>query len=176
MAAAQQLMDTLQEQINAMSSAEEGEMDADATPPPRQPIPVIEVRPMAVLPVAKPVEEGDLPHYAFAARVLDHHAIQDQDFPLSIGDIGLPRASLALLVGADLWTQHFPGDAPDRSARLPRRLLGAIKVAMTRLALSTQACAEVEEARVTGVVAAAAKAYDEWRAEPNAAQPSQEPY
>ena len=179
MAMAQQLMDSVQDQINSLSeedSTEESTEAARLTRESSSPITPITVKPMATLPEAKPVEEADLPYFAFAARVLDHHSMQDKDFPLTIGDIGLPRASLATMVGADLWTQYFPGAAPERTARVPRRLLGAIKVAITRMALTTQAFSEAEEDKASSVVTAAAKAFDDWQAEPSAGQHALAPY
>jgi hypothetical protein len=132
---------------------------------------------MAQIPVQTPIEDGDLPIFAFAARVLDHHAIQDRDFPLSFENVGLPRQSVAKMVGATIWTHHFPSEQPNRAARIPRRMLGALKVAMTRLALCTQACAEIEDSRVAGAIEAAAKSHDAWLAEPSAGQHSQaDPY
>ena len=121
---------------------------------------------MAHIPEQKPVEEADMAIFALASRVLDHHTIQDRDFPLSFENVGLPRQSVARMVGSPIWTHHFPLEQPERSARIPRRMLGALKVAMTRLALSTQACADVEDSAVANTISAAAIAHDAWMADP----------
>jgi hypothetical protein len=175
--AAKQLMDVLQSQINALSPEVEEEADAVASPllrPTATPV-VPAIIPMAHIPEQKPVEEGDMAIFALASRVLDHHAIQDRDFPLSFENVGLPRQQVAKMVGAPIWTHHFPLEQPERSARIPRRMLGALKVAMTRLALSTQACADIEDTAVSSAIAAAAQAHEDRLAD-SAQGHSLEPY
>jgi len=121
-----------------------------------------QILPMAELPKPKTIADEDLPAYALTVRVLDHHSIQDRDFPLSFSCLGIKHQAVAMIVGADVWTAAFPTTPPSTTDFIPRRVLGALKVGMTRLALAQEALQRVEDASVTSAIDAAAAAYDAW--------------
>ena len=119
---------------------------------------------MAPLPPAIAVEEDDLPAYALSMAVLEHHSVQDVEFPLAFSSLGFDHKTVAKILGTELWLAAYPKEAPTQSNFIPRRILGALKVAMGRLAIATEVRDKVAEADVTAAVALAASNYDDWRA------------
>ena len=65
-------------------------------------------------------------------------------------------------MGTEIWTHAFPAEPPTLPSFVPRRVLGALKVAMTRLAIAHDVLQAVEDAKITSAVGIAAAAYDTW--------------
>ena len=65
-------------------------------------------------------------------------------------------------MGTEIWTHAFPAESPTPQSFIPRRVLGALKVAMTRLAIAHDVLQAVEDAKITSAVGQAAVAYDAW--------------
>lgn len=97
---------------------------------------------IAQLPQPSP---DDLPHLAKAVEILEHHQCQDEVFPISYGTLGLKIVTIAHLVGQGLWAATYPqlsdgGDhIPPMSAEIPNRVLGTLRVALTRMAIEHSA-------------------------------------
>ena len=140
---------------------------AVAPAPTPTPTPTISscILPMVELPPAAAVDEEDLEKYAFTQRVLEHHSVQDVDFPMTFANIPLDRKSIAVIVGSQIWTEAYPAGAPPPSAFVKRRVLGALKVAIPRMAIATEAFEKVEEAKVLEMISAAGACYDQWKVE-----------
>ena len=77
----------------------------------------------------------------------------DEDSPLSFGALGLGHTVVAKIVG--------PAEPPGKTTFINRRVLGAVKVGLCRLALCTQACEAVENAKVQSRVKVAGSDYDQ---------------
>ena len=95
--------------------------------------------------------------------VLEHHAIQDVEFPLAFNSLGFGHKVVAKILGPDLWLSAYPDEPPSDHIFIPRRILGALRVAMNRLAIATEVKDKVVESEVTAAVAAAASAFDDWQ-------------
>ena len=124
------------------------------------PVPFITVVPipMATLPAPPEIDPEDLDQYALAMSVLEHHQIQDHEFPLRYQDVTLNSKAVAKLVGSEVWLQAYPSESPTETDNLPKRVLGALRVAMTRLAISVEARDKVSPDRVTELLTTAAEA------------------
>ena len=121
------------------------------------------ILPMVDLPNPLKVDEDDLPTYALAMRVLEHHSIQEVDFPLTFAGVPLDHKIIAKMVGTQLWTDSYPADAPTPATFISRRVLGALKVAITRMAIAQEAVDKVEQTSVTDMVCKAGTIYDQWK-------------
>ena len=121
------------------------------------------ILPIVELPAPVQIEEAELDAYALLQRVLEHHSMQDVDFPLAFGNVPLPHTTIAKLVGAQLWTDAYPKGAPKELDFINRRILGALKVAVNRMAIAHEAFDKVDEAKVLDMVNVAGKQYDHWR-------------
>ena len=77
----------------------------------------------------------------------------DEDSLLSFGALGLGHTVVAKIVG--------PAEPPGKTTFINRRVLGAVKVGLSRLALCTQACEAVENAKVQSRVKVAGSDYDQ---------------
>ena len=113
--------------------------------------------PMAILPDPPVIEESELYRYALAMSVLEHHQMQDHDFPLRYQDT-LCVKDVAKLVGSEVWTTAYPAEAPKNEHNIPKRVLGTLRVVMTRLAISIEARDKVSADRVTEILTTAAEA------------------
>ena len=111
---------------------------------------------MVTLPTPTPIAEEDLPAYALAMSVLDHHQMQDVSFPLHYADVGLDRNIIAKLVGPTIWTAAYPLEPPRADHNFPKRVLGALRVALTRLAIDQETRNGVTTETVDGIINAAA--------------------
>ena len=89
--------------------------------------------------------------------------MQDVEFPLAFSNVPLPHTTIAKLVGAQLWTDAYPAGAPKAAEFINRRILGALKVAVNRMAIAHEAFDKVDEAKVTDMVNVAGKNYDLWK-------------
>ena len=121
------------------------------------------ILPIAELPAPVQIEEAELDTYALLQRVLEHHSMQDVEFPLAFGNVPLPHTTIAKLVGAKLWTDAYPKGAPKELDFINRRILGALKVAVNRMAIAHEAFDKVDEAKVLDMINVAGKHYDLWR-------------
>ena len=128
------------------------------TPPQLVPTTAVVPIPMTKLPEPPDIEDDDLEKYALAMSVLEHHQIQDYDFPLRYMDTQLCLKVIAKLVGSEVWLQAYPAEPPVAASNLPKRVLGALRVAMTRLAISVEARDKVSADSVADLVNKAAEA------------------
>ena len=111
---------------------------------------------MVTLPTPPLIEDEDLPKYALAMNVLDHHQMQDVHFRLHYSDVGLDKKVVAKLVGLTIWTAAYPTDGPQEDHPYPTRVLGALRVALTRLAISQESRNDVTTEAVDDILSAAA--------------------
>ena len=127
----------------------------------QQPQPQTAVLPTVLLPMPQlpdPVapEEDEVPHFARAMVVLDLHQCQHVLFPLVFTEVGLDPVLVARLVGPENWTQVFPAAQPSADTEVPPRLLGCLRMALARAALTYTAekTEEMSKAREAAQAAA----------------------
>ena len=121
------------------------------------------ILPMASLPEPIVVPDDDMHEFALTHRVLEHHSIQDRDFPLRFDNLGFKHSVVAKIVGTTIWTECYPGEAPKPTDFVLRRVLGALKVGLNRIAIASKACEDVDEQKVADLLKTAGEAYDAWR-------------
>ena len=144
----------LSQQATTLATTPTPSMEISPTPPPTYAAPL----PMVTLPRPPDIEDTELDQYALAMSVLEHHQIQDHEFPLRYQDVTLCSKVVARLVGSEVWLQAYPAERPTEADNLPKRVLGALRVAMTRLAISVEARDKVSPDRVTELLTTAAEA------------------
>ena len=71
---------------------------------------------------------------------------------------------MAKIVGTTIWTECYPTEAPKPTDFINRRVLGALKVGLNRMAIAAKASDDVEEQKVADLLKTAGEAYDDWRA------------
>ena len=165
-AAAQLDVEVLRHQVNSLHNRTNifNSMDVTGAPAPTPtitpaPTPTSAPLPMTTIPGPTEIPEEDLDRYAFAMRVLDHHQMQDVEFPLRYDCIAFDPKAVAKIVGSTVWLAAYPAstEAPKSDQNIPKRVLGTFRVALTRLAIDNEARENIEESRVTTAMETAAK-------------------
>jgi hypothetical protein len=134
--------------------------------------------PMPQLPDPVAPEEAEVPHFARAMVVLDLHQCQHVLFPLLYSDVGLDPVLVARLVGPDNWTQMYPTAQPSADMEVPPRVLGCLRMALARAALSytqettEQLCKAREAAQAAALAAIKAASENHASKRPRTAAPS----
>jgi hypothetical protein len=93
------------------------------------------VLPPVELPSVSAAASEDLTGLSFASIVLDHHLVQEVAFPLACSNLGLNHQLVAKMVGGAVWASAYPENPPAREDPLKPRVLGALRLAITRMAL-----------------------------------------
>ena len=70
--------------------------------------------------------------------------------------MGLDKKVVARLVGHTVWTAAYPTDPPKEDHPYPTRVLGALRVALTRLAISQESRNDITTEAVDDILNAAA--------------------
>jgi hypothetical protein len=154
---------TIQELQDQLKTAQSS---SPAAAPPVAPT-LASVKEMPALPAPKVVAEKDMQAYAMTMQVLEHHAIQDTEFPLLFEALAIPANTVAKVVGPTMWLQFFPKDPPMATTPIPRRLLGALNVNMARLAICSESYAAVSQEKVKQAVDGSALAYNKHQEQAN---------
>ena len=100
-----------------------------------QPLPLV-LRPLPKLPTPAAPGETDIPHLAKALEMLDLHQCQDVVFPLRYSAVGLDPKMVAEFVGQEEWVPMYADKMPGDDADIPPRILGCLRMALSRAALS----------------------------------------
>ena len=77
--------------------------------------------------------------FSLAMQILERHSMQDHEFPLQLCNLGLSALQAEKLIGATLLGAVVEVDTPTIDVLLPRKIIGALKVAVSRLAISDEA-------------------------------------
>jgi hypothetical protein len=165
-AVAQKVVDQaakIQQLETQLKGAADAAQAAAAAAPATVPATPSTVLAMPKLPPPKVVEEAEMENFALTLQVLEHHAIQDTAFPMYYKYLAIRPIQVAKVVGCPIWTQFYPKEAPKPEEIIPRRLLGALNVAMARLAICSEAYASVPADKVQEAVDNSATTYNDYR-------------
>ena len=158
-----QQADQIKELQQKLLAASNAAIAAQSAAPAAVPATPATIMAMPTLPEPKPVDDSEMSSYALTMQTLEHHAIQDASFPMYFKYLAIRPIQVAKIVGAQLWTEFYPKDPPSLELAIPRRLLGALNVGIARLAICTEAYANVPAEKVKEAVDSSAAAYHEHR-------------
>ena len=157
------------EQANALLKHAQGAVAAQGPAPMTDASPAIEnftnvkIIPMLALPTPVEIPDEKMEAYALTHLVLQHHTLQDADFPLAFSNLAFDHNTVAKLVGSAIWTAAYPDGAPKPADFIKRRVLGGLKVALNATSISQAALGKVDADAVTSVISKAGESFDEWR-------------
>jgi hypothetical protein len=123
----------------------------------------VKIIPMLALPKPVEIPEKSMEAYALTHLTLQHHTLQDADFPLAYSNLAFDHKTVAKLVGSEIWTAAYPDGAPKPADFIKRRVLGALKVALSATSISQEILGKVDADAVTSAVSKAGESFDEWR-------------
>ena len=123
----------------------------------------VKIIPMLALPKPGEIPEKMMEVYALTHLTLQHHTLQDADFPLAYSNLAFDHKTVAKLVGSEIWTAAYPDGAPKPADFIRRRVLGALKVALSATSISQEVLGKVDADAVTSAVSQAGESFDVWR-------------